>query len=227
MVIGADGIHSSIRSFIYPQATVLYQGIFTWRTVIHLDQGPQNPIYMMGKETFFLLYPIDGKNNYYVYAHQIREKQEKESFEKEIKNFFDLFKEYGGHVPSVLEKINPKEMVTGFIESVPEVLWGRERVLLVGDAAHACSPGLQQGGAQAIEDAFVWQEEFQKTKTSLDSAIENFKKRRDSRVKDVLTASNMRMKLMSQEGMESRYEAIRKNGPLNRAGFLAIMQDNP
>jgi 2-polyprenyl-6-methoxyphenol hydroxylase-like FAD-dependent oxidoreductase len=33
--------------------------------------------------------------------------------------------------------------------------WSRSRVVLLGDAAHATTPGIGQGAAQAIEDAVV------------------------------------------------------------------------
>ena len=33
--------------------------------------------------------------------------------------------------------------------------WNRGRVVLIGDAAHACPPTLAQGGSQALEDAAV------------------------------------------------------------------------
>ena len=36
--------------------------------------------------------------------------------------------------------------------------WNRGRVVLIGDAAHACPPTLAQGGAQALEDAAVLSE---------------------------------------------------------------------
>ncbi|WP_369687129.1 FAD-dependent monooxygenase [Streptomyces somaliensis] len=34
-------------------------------------------------------------------------------------------------------------------------MWGRGRVLLVGDAAHAMTPHLGQGAAMAVEDAYA------------------------------------------------------------------------
>ena len=33
--------------------------------------------------------------------------------------------------------------------------WNRGRVVLIGDAAHACPPTIAQGAAQALEDAVV------------------------------------------------------------------------
>ena len=38
---------------------------------------------------------------------------------------------------------------------VPLRMWHRGRVVLVGDAAHAMTPNLGQGGAQSLEDAFA------------------------------------------------------------------------
>jgi 2-polyprenyl-6-methoxyphenol hydroxylase-like FAD-dependent oxidoreductase len=39
------------------------------------------------------------------------------------------------------------------LEPIPR--WHRGRAVLIGDAAHATTPNLGQGGAQAIEDAWV------------------------------------------------------------------------
>lgn len=36
--------------------------------------------------------------------------------------------------------------------------WAKGRVVLIGDAAHAAMPNLEQGGAQAIEDSWVLSE---------------------------------------------------------------------
>jgi 2-polyprenyl-6-methoxyphenol hydroxylase-like FAD-dependent oxidoreductase len=38
--------------------------------------------------------------------------------------------------------------------------WHRGRVVLIGDAAHATSPHIGQGAAQAIEDGIVLAEEL-------------------------------------------------------------------
>jgi FAD-dependent urate hydroxylase len=41
------------------------------------------------------------------------------------------------------------------IEEVALDRWARERVVLIGDAAHATSPNMAQGAAMALEDALV------------------------------------------------------------------------
>ena len=40
-----------------------------------------------------------------------------------------------------------------YLEPLPR--WSRDRIVLLGDAAHATTPGVGQGAAQAIEDAVV------------------------------------------------------------------------
>ncbi len=234
LVIGADGIRSQLRSFLSPtEAPLVYHNLFTWRTVVTLqvgEEGPKDPIYMMGEDTFFLIYPISTKGDYYIYAHEKRERREKESLEIETDKFFNLFKAYGGEAPKMLRWFCPEDIITGFIESVPEVVWGEGRQLLIGDAAHGCMPGQQQGGALTLEDVYVWGEELDKgfsAGLSLDQVLENFKVRRQGRVQRVVDLSNGRMKLMSQQSMQERYEAIKQHGPLNRPGFIEIMKQNP
>jgi 2-polyprenyl-6-methoxyphenol hydroxylase-like FAD-dependent oxidoreductase len=65
--------------------------------------------------------------------------------------------------------------------------WYRGRVLLIGDAAHATSPHVGQGAAQAIEDGVVLAEEL--AAKDLDAALEGFMERRFARCKIVIDGS--------------------------------------
>jgi 2-polyprenyl-6-methoxyphenol hydroxylase-like FAD-dependent oxidoreductase len=67
------------------------------------------------------------------------------------------------------------------IEWLADVAWGRGRVVLIGDAAHACSPMLGQGGCMAIEDAWVLAESFHAA-SDWPAALETFAARRTPRV---------------------------------------------
>jgi 2-polyprenyl-6-methoxyphenol hydroxylase-like FAD-dependent oxidoreductase len=44
---------------------------------------------------------------------------------------------------------------TDLCDFAPLRHWSQGRVVLLGDAAHAMTPNLGQGGAQAVEDAYV------------------------------------------------------------------------
>lgn len=107
---------------------------------------------------------------------------------------------------------------------------GFSRVLLVGDAAHAFGPMLQNGVAQAFEDAYVIQDLLneQINSNSVASFVDTFEKRRLARVQSIFTMSNAKIQAISDpEQIQGRNEAIRKSGAPNVNGFKLIMQQNP
>ncbi len=67
--------------------------------------------------------------------------------------------------------------------------WNRGRVVLIGDAAHACPPTLAQGGSQALEDAAVLTELLLSAAAPDDAMWEAFTARRFTRAKTVVEAS--------------------------------------
>ena len=62
--------------------------------------------------------------------------------------------------------------------------WYRDRVVIIGDAAHATSPHVGQGAAMAIEDALVLAEEVT-ADGPLDAALERFMDRRYERCRTI------------------------------------------
>jgi len=81
----------------------------------------------------------------------------------------------------------------GFIEDdiydlKPLARWFDTSVVLVGDAAHASTPNLGQGGAQAIEDAYSLAEQLAKD-AALPQVFEMFQASRKSKVDKIVAAS--------------------------------------
>lgn len=67
--------------------------------------------------------------------------------------------------------------------------WYKNRVVMIGDAAHATIPQLGSGAALAIEDAVVLAELLQ-TDDSVEIILENYMKRRYERCKMIVDVSN-------------------------------------
>lgn len=67
--------------------------------------------------------------------------------------------------------------------------WYRDRVLIIGDAAHATIPQLGSGAALAVEDAVVIAEEVAEG-GSIDDIIHRYMTRRYDRCKTVVDVSN-------------------------------------
>jgi 2-polyprenyl-6-methoxyphenol hydroxylase-like FAD-dependent oxidoreductase len=76
------------------------------------------------------------------------------------------------------------------IESLELTRWHHGRVVLIGDAAHASSPMMGQGGCMAIEDAAVLAELLQSA-ISVDDALDAYVRRRKPRVDWVQSQSGM------------------------------------
>ena len=67
------------------------------------------------------------------------------------------------------------------VEWLPEARWSAGRVVLIGDASHAMSPMMGQGGCMAIEDALVLADELRRA-ADIPAAVAAFAARRRPRV---------------------------------------------
>ena len=229
LVIGCDGIRSSLRRQVHPNEAPEFLNLLVWRTVVEAPEGMLVPTYMLGSDRLFFLYPMPN-HQMYVYGHIFQSEQNPPS-----EPFPNVFSSFGGLAPKTLQTVAAKNphFYTHHMEkshSVRFKLDGFSRVLLVGDAAHAFGPTLQNGAAQAFEDAYVLQDlltDQVKTK-EIAALIDAFEKRRVARVQSIFTMSNVKIQAISDpQQLQGRNEAIRKFGAPNVNGFKLIMQQNP
>lgn len=68
IVIGSDGVHSSLRRQVYPDEPPEFLGLLACRTVIDDTEGVVMPTYILGPDRAMLLYPMLN-NKTYVYGH--------------------------------------------------------------------------------------------------------------------------------------------------------------
>jgi hypothetical protein len=97
---------------------------------------------------------------------------------------------YGGTWGRILESL-PDDTAVDYrwIEAVlVESPWNRGRVMIIGDAAHACPPLIAQGAAMCAEDAVVLAE-LVTGQGPLETALKDFMARRMPRVRKVLENS--------------------------------------
>lgn len=230
-VIGCDGIRSSLRLQAHPEEVPVFLGLLVWRTMIDATPDITMPTYILGSDKAALLYPMPN-NKLYVYGHLFQSAKEMPS-----SSFSDVFSSFTGHMQQVVSQIKDQApSPTYYIHhmekshSVRFIPDGFSRVLLVGDAAHAFGPMLQNGAAQAFEDAYVIQDLFAKgvTKAQIPGYITAFTKRRQERVEHIFTQSNAKIQSLSNpQQIQGRNEAIRKLGAPNVTGFKQFMKANP
>ncbi len=223
-VIGCDGVHSSLRKQVHPNESPEFLGLLVWRCIVDGSHGVELPTYMIGRDRTALLYPLPNeKTDVYGQVFQSVKAAPTASFSEEFFSF-------GGQVPVVLSHLKETAFLIHHMEkshSVRFKLEGFKRVLLVGDAAHAFGPMLQNGAAQAFEDAYVIQE-LLKDQKEIPSLIDAFENRRLARVNTIYTISCAKIQALSDpKQIQGRNEAIRKSGAPNVQAFKLIMKQNP
>ena len=134
---------------------------------------------MTAESCYMFLVSAEGADNPFIDGHQL------------IPKLTNYMKEYP--VPMVqhlIEQVtNPKEVNYRPMETLHmSTPWYKNRVVVIGDAAHATIPQLGSGAALAIEDAVVLCELLQ-IEDTLPQILESFMQRRYERCKMVVDAS--------------------------------------
>jgi 2-polyprenyl-6-methoxyphenol hydroxylase-like FAD-dependent oxidoreductase len=159
LLIGADGINSKVRDKTFPNTSKRFSGQTCWRGIsdISLPKEYQNSgIESWGKKIRFGLSQI-SENQVYWFAVANAPQNGIDNTDT-IKS--ELEQLYNGFHPLVLEIIantKPEKIIRSDISDLKRLdTWHKNKVVLVGDAAHATTPNMGQGAGQGIEDAFYF-----------------------------------------------------------------------
>lgn len=151
VVVGADGIHSTVRELAVGAQTLRYSGVTCWRGLT-VDPGFGRAVESWGAGTRIGVVPLrHGRLYYYLVASAPRRTPQPTWPE----GFRRLFGSHGGNLAALFDVLTEAPPLHHDIEELDTPVWGRGRVLLLGDAAHAMTPNQGQGAAMAIEDAYA------------------------------------------------------------------------
>lgn len=164
LLVGADGIYSIVRSQLFGTREPRYSGYTCWRSAAKVEAGllpPTTYVQLYGPSATFGIFPI-GPNYVSWYGTKIAPAGEPAGDGAQRKrDSLATFGDWYGPVVDVLEATEPREIARQDIyDREPLARWTSGRVTLLGDAAHATTPALGQGGCMAIEDAVVLSREL-------------------------------------------------------------------
>lgn len=196
-LIGADGVHSTVRPAIAAHVELRDCGYVAFRGMVHRTQShlpPRQGIEFWGRGKRFGIFHT-GNQGIYWFATMNCQRDQNYSSNKE-----DLSLEFADWNPLVGEILchtDPSKILRHHIFDLPSLsTLTNGRFALLGDAAHAMTPNLGQGACQAIEDSGMLGECLQHD-NNIKAALKQYEIQRLARVRRIVNLS-YRMGWVSQ-----------------------------
>jgi 2-polyprenyl-6-methoxyphenol hydroxylase-like FAD-dependent oxidoreductase len=223
LVVGADGIRSTVRAMLGITTTPQPTGMSIWRVVADRPAEMDCAEVYYGGPRYKAGYAPISADKCYAYILDtdgaLRDFGDRPAWEL----MYERSAGYGGTWGKIRETIGPESNVSHTrIEwlLVPDP-WFRGRIIVIGDAAHACPPLIAQGAAMCAEDAVVLAQ-LVTGDHPLETALPAFMARRLDRVELVVRNS---MRLVRWEmGLEPHTEEDVARTMNSTLGFLAAAE---
>jgi salicylate hydroxylase len=163
VLVGADGIHSSIRQGLFGEQMPRFTGQVAWRFLApaaRLDPSAVAPgvTAWWGPGQHFVHYLVGQGQwvNCVCVLESTQWAQESWVQRGEVAAVAEDFKGWHPSLASLIKAADASEVYKWTLFDRPEMpSWGAGPVTLLGDACHATLPFMAQGAAMAIEDAAV------------------------------------------------------------------------
>jgi salicylate hydroxylase len=204
VVVGADGVHSVIRPHVAGEVCGRFSGTVGFRGLVAVHDMPSLPDptplqFWAGPGRHVLHYAIDGGRTVNFLA-VVRVPEWRNRAWMEECAVSDAIDAFAGWHPAVTEMVGGMDVGARWAlhDLAPLDRWHTDRVVLMGDAAHAMVPHQGQGANQTIEDAIVLADELAEVHAPADlaSALHYFTERRRRRTVAVQWLSRRTADLM-------------------------------
>jgi 2-polyprenyl-6-methoxyphenol hydroxylase-like FAD-dependent oxidoreductase len=191
LVIGADGVRSATRGQIGIALETTPVGMGIWRVFTPRPASVTRTDLVYGGPCHIAGYCPTGEDSLYGYL--VEDAQDRGALipGEQLDVVRGLAAGYAGPWADIVPLLTDPATIhyTHFESHVLDGPWHRGRVVLIGDAVHACPPTLAQGAAQALEDAAVLAELLLGADRFAPAVLDALVARRAPRARAVVEAS--------------------------------------
>ena len=166
LVVGCDGIRSTVRRMLHEHEAPRFTGNMCWRALIPTAELPDGLLaprvtLWVGTGGHVVTFPIRRGSLINLVA--VRETdawvEESWSVEASPAELVAAYHDIHPDLRAVLKQTD-RCLKWGLFDLDPLLTWGKQCATLLGDAAHPMLPFLGQGAAMAMEDGFVFAREL-------------------------------------------------------------------
>jgi len=181
LLVGADGIRSVVREQLFPEVRLRYSGQTCYRGITEMDL-PNRLAYtcweVWGDNCCRFGFSPVGPRQVYWFAPMSSSEGVEDRIGTTKNQLAERYMGFPDPVPELIAATEAAEIIrTDLHDFRPIPEWHDGRAVLIGDAAHAMTPNLGQGGAQAIEDALVLAEQLDRH-DSIAEALDRYQRLR-------------------------------------------------
>ncbi|MDP2310956.1 MAG: FAD-dependent monooxygenase [Pseudomonadota bacterium] len=204
-LVGADGIHSTVRLALFGEVVPRYAGYTCWRGVAppSIPVPPNCTTERWGIGRRFGVVPLGAAGTYWFATNNAPAGgTDPADVHGSLRA---LFAGFADPVPGLIAGTPAATILRNDIVDLPILpRWTIGRVTLLGDAAHAMTPNMGQGACQAIEDAVILADHLAKSRADLPAALTAYEAARRDRVIGIVRQSERFGKVAQWENPVAR-----------------------
>lgn len=234
VVVGADGIHSTIRALLLGPESPRFSGSIAYRGLVPADRVahltlPRYSNGWLGPERHFVHYFVGAGARLLNFVAIVPARDWRIESWSATGEVADALAEFDGWHPTVRTIIAAADRTHrwALYDREPLETWSAGRVTLLGDAAHAMLPFMAQGACQAVEDAVVLARCLARVRPDgVPDALRRYETLRKPRVWDVQRASWRNATTYhlpdgdTQRERDAAWAASAARGPYSERGWL-------